>query len=51
MGMTLNGPFMEVVGIGRYNVVKMSFWFIVSYLNKAVDIGEWPICGGDRLVM
>ena len=40
MGITLNGPFMEVVGLGSYNGVTM-----VLYGDRL----EWLICGGGRL--
>ena len=43
MGPTLNGPFREVIGLGSWNML------IGWDPNKAIDIGEWSICGGGRL--
>ena len=40
MGPTLGGPFRKVVGLGT----------IVCDRNKAIDIGDWSIFEGGRLV-
>ena len=47
MGLTLNGPFREVLGLGSSNIVAMilhgrSF----GTQHKAIDIDEWSIGGG-----
>ena len=50
MGWTLRDPFREVNGLWRYNIVtKVLHWRSFVPPNKAMDIGEWSICGGDRL--
>ena len=49
MGPPLNGPFREVVGLEleyHYNDIT---WAIVWDQNKAIDVGEWSICGGGWL--
>ena len=50
VGLTLNGPFREVIGLGsfeyHYNGIV---WVIVWDPNKASAIGEWSICGGGQL--
>ena len=38
---TLNGPFREVFGLGSYSIA----WAFVWDPNKAIEIGEWWICG------
>ena len=46
---TLNDPFREVV---QFRELKCCYsdiaWAIVWQSNKAIDIGEWSICGGGR---
>ncbi len=44
MGLTLNGPFQEL-GYCYNGIV----WAIACDPNKAIDVGEWSIFGGDRL--
>ena len=41
----VSGPFREVVGLGSYNM------YMGDRLEpkKAIDIGEWTICGGSQL--
>ena len=39
-GLTLNGPFREVGGVGSENIITMVFY----YLNKPIAIGDWSIC-------
>ena len=50
MGLTLKGPFKEVVSGSeleyRYNSIA---WVIFWDPNKAINVGEWPICGGGRV--
>ena len=40
----------DLVGLGNHNFITMVL-FVESLGNstKAIDIGEWSICGGDRL--
>ena len=45
-GPILSSPFREVVGLGSF---KISWWVVVWDPDKAIDIGEWSICGGGRL--
>ena len=50
VGLTLSGPFSEVVGIGSRNIVTMVLHrWCYTKRYKAIDIGEWSICGGARL--
>ena len=47
MGLTLNDPFREVIGLGCKDVRMSLQWLLYgrSFLdsNKVNDIGEWPI--------
>ena len=50
MDPTLNGSLRKVVGLREleyyYNgIVRAIIWDT----NKAIDVGEWPICGGGQL--
>ena len=51
MGPILNGPFREVVSLGRleycYNGIIV--WVMVWEPNKAIVLGEYSICGGGQL--
>ena len=44
MGLSLNGPFRQLEY--HYNGIM---WVIVLDRNKAIDTGEWSICGGGQL--
>ena len=48
MGLALNGPFREVIGFGSSMLHRLA-WAIVWDPKKAIDIGEWSICGGGWL--
>ena len=42
MGPILGGLFREVVGLGSSDIC-------MDDRNKAIDIGEWSICGGGQI--
>ena len=50
MKLTFNGTFREVISVGSQDTVRMGIvWSIDWDPNKAIDIGEWSICGGGQL--
>ena len=52
MGPTLDGPYTEVVGLGSYKynmIMRVLYGQSFEIPKNAIDIGEWSICGGDRL--
>ena len=38
----------SIQGCCRFSEFRIQLWAVIWYSNKAIDIGEWSICGGGR---